>query len=119
MNSNASQGSPACYLEFSSLVCVINDLTYIILLLVFFIFPLFPLPFRSIVQIHANGDVYVGDLKGKYIWTDGTVYMGDWSKGKKDGKGKMIWPWGGSYEGGFKEDVRHGNGKCTWSDRIL
>ena len=44
------------------------------------------------MEIVLNGDVYFGDVKGriphgkgKYTWSDGTVYEGSWEEGKMTG----------------------------------
>lgn len=36
---------------------------------------------------------------GRYIFTSGAVYNGDWVKGKMSGKGKLVNIDGTSYEG--------------------
>ena len=58
----------------------------------------------------ANGDVYVGEVKGgktngkgKITWADGDVYEGEWKDGKRTGKGKYTWADGDVYEGEFKD----------------
>lgn len=53
-----------------------------------------------------NGDIYVGNFAGlvphgfgKYMWTDGTLYCGEWDANKMTGKGLIQWPSGASYDG--------------------
>ncbi|XP_062212143.1 phosphatidylinositol 4-phosphate 5-kinase 1-like isoform X2 [Phragmites australis] len=58
-----------------------------------------------------NGDIYVGNFAGlvphgfgKYMWTDGTLYYGEWDTSKMTGRGVIQWPSGALYDG----DVRGG-----------
>lgn len=71
----------------------------------------------------TNGDVYIGKFKGilphgngKYTWSDGSVYEGDWIDGKMTGKGIIIWPSGAKYEGEFSGSYLHGHGTFTKSN---
>lgn len=71
----------------------------------------------------TNGDVYIGKFKGilphgngKYTWSDGSVYEGDWIDGKMTGKGILIWPSGAKYEGEFSGNYLHGHGTFTKSN---
>ncbi|KAI4343503.1 hypothetical protein L6164_010843 [Bauhinia variegata] len=64
-----------------------------------------------------NGDLYTGTLlgnvphgTGKYLWSDGCMYEGDWKKGKSCGKGKFSWPSGATYEGEFNSGRMDGYG---------
>ena len=93
--------------------------------------------FRIIQPIkYPNGDVYDGEIKnattkdsfgdilvyeirdghGKYIYTDGTVYEGNWKNDKKHGKGKIIYSDGEVYEGEWKNGKMDGKGKYTYSN---
>ncbi|KAL0412738.1 UNVERIFIED_CONTAM: Phosphatidylinositol 4-phosphate 5-kinase [Sesamum radiatum] len=54
--------------------------------------------------------------KGKYAWSDGTVYEGDWEEGKMTGKGKIFWPSQVTYEGDFSGGYLHGFGTFIDSD---
>ncbi|KAF5740289.1 putative phosphatidylinositol-4-phosphate 5-kinase mRNA family protein [Tripterygium wilfordii] len=76
-----------------------------------------------------NGDLYIGSLcgnvphgSGKYLWTDGCMYEGDWRRGKASGKGKFSWPSGATYEGEFKSakmegsDRKHGYGQKRYAN---
>ncbi|KAI4296247.1 hypothetical protein L6164_036220 [Bauhinia variegata] len=70
-----------------------------------------------------NGDAYIGKIKsvlphgkGKYTWSDGTVYEGDWEEGKRTGKGLIVWPSGASYEGEFSGGYLHGHGTFKTPD---
>uniref|UniRef100_M8BYI6 Phosphatidylinositol 4-phosphate 5-kinase n=1 Tax=Aegilops tauschii TaxID=37682 RepID=M8BYI6_AEGTA len=64
-----------------------------------------------------NGDVYVGNFDGlvphgmgKYMWTDGSLYDGEWDKSKMTGRGIIQWPSGASYEGDFRGGFIDGTG---------
>ncbi|CAH9130708.1 unnamed protein product [Cuscuta epithymum] len=72
---------------------------------------------RTTEKVFPNGDIYVGTIKGvlphdkgRYTWSDGTVYDGHWAEGKMDGKGWIIWSSGSSYEGEFCVNYLHGYG---------
>lgn len=54
--------------------------------------------------------------RGKYVWSDGTVYEGDWVEGKMTGKGKILWPSQATYEGDFSGGYLHGFGTLSGSD---
>ncbi|CAL5214326.1 unnamed protein product [Lathyrus oleraceus] len=71
----------------------------------------------------SNGDVYIGQFKGihphgngKYTWSDGTIYEGDWIDGKMTGKGLITWTSGSKYEGEFSGGYLHGQGTFTESN---
>ncbi|OVA19773.1 Phosphatidylinositol-4-phosphate 5-kinase [Macleaya cordata] len=71
----------------------------------------------------SNGDFYTGHLSdnfphgtGKYLWTDGCMYMGEWFRGKTMGRGKFSWPSGATYEGDFKTGYMDGKGTYTGSN---
>lgn len=53
---------------------------------------------------------------GKYTWTNGKIYEGEWANNKMSGQGKMTWPDGKLYEGGFLKDKKHGQGKLIAKD---
>ncbi|CAK9327747.1 unnamed protein product [Citrullus colocynthis] len=70
-----------------------------------------------------NGDLYIGSCfgsvphgSGKYLWTDGCMYEGEWKRGKASGKGKFSWPSGATYEGEFKSGRMEGTGTFIGSD---
>ena len=74
--------------------------------------------------IYMN-DAYVGAWsfgekyyhgKGKLSFADGTVYEGDFDKGKANGYGTFRWPNGDTYVGEWKDDQRTGKGKLTFKD---
>ena len=52
------------------------------------------------------------DGKGKYIWENGEYYIGEWSKGERNGKGTDYYKDNKiRYEGDFLNGKYHGNGK--------
>ncbi|XP_058750374.1 uncharacterized protein LOC131623375 [Vicia villosa] len=64
-----------------------------------------------------NG-VYFGEFKsklfhgkGKYTWSNGTIYEGDWVDGKRTGKGRIIWPCGKKYKGELSKNYSLMGGK--------
>nr|XP_043610630.1 phosphatidylinositol 4-phosphate 5-kinase 6-like [Erigeron canadensis] len=76
-----------------------------------------------IEKIFSNGDIFIGQWNpthipygnGKYIWSDGCIYFGEWHKGMICGKGKFSWPSGATYEGQFKNGYMDGEGTFTGS----
>ena len=56
----------------------------------------------------------VNIVGGKYTWTNGDIYEGEWVNNKRTGKGKYTWVSGDVYEGDFVDGKRTGYGKCTW-----
>ncbi|GJX76015.1 phosphatidylinositol 4-phosphate 5-kinase 6-like protein [Tanacetum coccineum] len=69
-------------------------------------------------KIFSNGDIYIGQWvsencphgDGKYLWSDGCMYFGEWFKGRTNGRGKFSWPSGASYEGEFRNGYMDGEG---------
>ncbi len=47
---------------------------------------------------------------GKYIYSDGTVYTGEFKFGKKSGLGKIVYPNNEIFKGYFLEDKKNGKG---------
>ena len=72
----------------------------------------------EVEKILPNGDFYTGQWldnngphgQGKYLWTDGCMYVGEWQKGGIMGKGRFSWPSGATYEGDFKSGYMDGKG---------
>lgn len=56
------------------------------------------------------------DGKGKYIYTNGFVYEGQFVNGMRDGLGILTEPNGNAYDGMWKADEMNGQGKYTWAD---
>ncbi|KAJ1405392.1 Phosphatidylinositol-4-phosphate 5-kinase, core [Sesbania bispinosa] len=78
---------------------------------------------RFVEKSFSNGDVFIGKIKGilphgngKYTWSDGTVYEGEWVDGKMSGKGLITWSSGAKYEGEFSGSYLHGYGTLTGSN---
>ncbi|XP_062214864.1 phosphatidylinositol 4-phosphate 5-kinase 1-like isoform X2 [Phragmites australis] len=64
-----------------------------------------------------NGDIYVGNFAGlvphgfgKYMWTDGTLYYGEWDTSKMTGRGVIQWPSSASYDGDLRGGFIDGTG---------
>nr|XP_027069832.1 phosphatidylinositol 4-phosphate 5-kinase 9 isoform X2 [Coffea arabica] len=60
-----------------------------------------------------NGESYG---PGKYTWANGNVYLGNLKGGNMSGKGTLTWTNGDSYEGNWLNGMMHGFGIYTWSD---
>ena len=68
--------------------------------------------------VYHNGDVYVGEFKegkrsglGKYVVkADGQVYEGTYLNGQPEGKGKLVMGNKDRYEGDFKNGLADGYG---------
>ena len=55
-------------------------------------------------------------IQGKYTWTDGSVYTGDWFENKIAGYGIYEWLDGRKYEGSWLNNCMHGRGCYSWPD---
>ncbi|KAJ1418925.1 Phosphatidylinositol-4-phosphate 5-kinase, core [Sesbania bispinosa] len=74
----------------------------------------------------SNGESYSGSLyysnipegQGRYVWSDGCVYEGQWRRGMRNGYGKIRWPSGAVYEGEFSGGYIHGTGTYIGSDNL-
>jgi hypothetical protein len=53
---------------------------------------------------------------GMFRWSDGTVYVGRWHSGKRQGHGTLKRPGKWVYDGDFEDDALTGRGIMTWSD---
>ena len=56
---------------------------------------------------------YVRGLKegeGKFLYPDGSTYVGQWKSGKRFGCGKYTYANGDWYDGNWKDDVKDGHG---------
>ena len=49
--------------------------------------------------------------KGKFEWTDGSIYEGEYKMDKKNGFGIFKWPDGRIYKGNWKEGKQDGDGE--------
>ena len=72
---------------------------------------------------YANGSVYVGDFAsglrqgaGVFRTSKGDVYEGQWKNDRFDGNGKLALADGSRYEGNFKDGNRHGTGTQIYAD---
>ena len=71
-----------------------------------------------------RNDIYEGEFKndlregyGKYIYKDGSYYIGEWKKNLKNGKGILYYNNNKKkYEGNFKDDKFYGFGKYIYED---
>ena len=80
-------------------------------------------------EFYTNGNSYKGQKnaqnqrhgKGKYTYSDGSYYYGDWVKNKMVGSGVLYYEDGQvEYDGEWKEDAFEGRGllygrDCDWS----
>lgn len=73
-----------------------------------------------------NGESYSGSLlgnvpegSGKYAWSDGCKFEGEWRCGMRQGYGKLQWPSGAVYEGEFSGGYMHGTGTYTRHDKMI
>ncbi|KAI7725026.1 hypothetical protein M8C21_029797 [Ambrosia artemisiifolia] len=74
-----------------------------------------------------NGEFYSGCLdgnvpegSGKYVWTNGCRYEGEWRRGMWHGYGKLDWPNSGAYyEGEFSGGYMEGTGTYIRADKLV
>ncbi|KAM3340263.1 phosphatidylinositol 4-phosphate 5-kinase 9 [Capsicum galapagoense] len=73
-----------------------------------------------------NGESYSGSLlgnipegSGKYVWSDGCRYEGEWRHGMRHGHGKLEWPSGAVYDGEFSIGYMHGEGMHIAPDKVI
>lgn len=77
--------------------------------------------FRVAEILLPNGECYFGSLlgnvpegSGKYVWSDGCIYEGEWRRGMRHGNGKLKFLSGAVFEGEFSGGYMHGQGTYTW-----
>jgi hypothetical protein len=77
----------------------------------------------SIDTLHFGSDQYIGEVqngkpngKGKYYYTDGSLYDGNFKKGEYYGNGMVKWASGNSYSGEWKDSKMEGIGTKHWAD---
>lgn len=70
---------------------------------------------------YSNGDVYDGQYvndkrqgKGAFIYADGDRYEGDWNNGRIEGYGVYVYEDGERYEGEWRDEAKHGKGVNTY-----
>ena len=71
----------------------------------------------------SNGCQYQGNFfknlfhgKGKYNWNEHKYYDGTWDKGEINGNGKFVYNDGSFYEGEFIKGKKFGKGKYVWNE---
>lgn len=64
---------------------------------------------RVVMQDKKNPSYREG--RGLMIFSDGSLYEGDWQKDKQDGFGRHIHLDGDVYEGQWKDNMAHGLGR--------
>ncbi|KAL5546058.1 hypothetical protein UlMin_005745 [Ulmus minor] len=81
--------------------------------------------FRVGELLLSNGESFSGSVlgnipegRGKYVWSDGCIYEGEWRRGMRHGSGKLQWPSGAVYEGEFSGGYMHGTGTYIGSDNL-
>ena len=55
---------------------------------------------------------------GKYTYSDGSTYDGDWYQNKIDGLGTQIWSDGKEYYGQWEKNYMHGYGFYVYADKM-
>ncbi|KAF6171556.1 hypothetical protein GIB67_018080 [Kingdonia uniflora] len=82
--------------------------------------------FRVCELLLPNGDSYSGSMlgnvlegSGKYTYSDGCLYEGEWRRGMRHGNGKIQWPSGAIYEGEFSGGYYHGTGTYVRPDKMI
>ena len=73
----------------------------------------------------SDGSYYEGEFNGSrsgngtQVYSNGSIYIGDWAEDQKAGNGYFIWPDNGNiYDGIFAENVRNGEGTLYTLDRL-
>jgi hypothetical protein len=62
---------------------------------------------------------WVNGLKngaGKYTWTDGRIYKGEFRENKIHGMGMLRTRYGDTYIGMWEDNLQHGKGKYIWKN---
>jgi len=73
--------------------------------------------------IYTDGSIYTGNWTldriqnyGIMKYANSAIYKGQWQNGRKHGKGVFIHPKGSSYDGDWVDEEFHGFGKYIWSN---
>ena len=53
---------------------------------------------------------------GPHILDTGSIYVGTWKNGQREGKGSQYWNDGSIYEGYWMNDMANGSGRLIHSD---
>jgi hypothetical protein len=57
------------------------------------------------------------DGAGVYSYADGSVYRGEWRRGRRHGRGRLAWAGGDVFEGGRAGGEMHGQGRLAGRGR--
>ena len=57
-----------------------------------------------------------GEGRGKYTYSHGDKYEGEWKDGEQNGQGTLTWSDGDKYEGEYKDGSPNGQGTETLPD---
>ncbi|KAL3140637.1 hypothetical protein ABBQ32_005204 [Trebouxia sp. C0010 RCD-2024] len=84
----------------------------------------YPAPAKKDEEEEAKpGDKFEGNLihgqregKGKYTWSNGCYYDGDYKNHMRHGNGTLTLPDKGRYEGDWSENKMHGQGFYTYAN---
>ncbi|MCB9296939.1 MAG: caspase family protein [Lewinellaceae bacterium] len=60
--------------------------------------------------------VFCGDGPGKYAYSDGSLYVGEFFNGMPQGNGTVYYASGNRYEGGWKQHTPHGRGVMYYAN---
>jgi hypothetical protein len=61
-------------------------------------------------------EIYEGNGKGLYVFSDGSKFLGEWKDGLRHGQGKYTYHNGDKYEGEYKDGIQNGQGTLTRSN---
>jgi hypothetical protein len=53
---------------------------------------------------------------GRYVFSDGATYTGEWQDNLFDGVGSHTWPTGAVYSGQWNKGSMQGHGRLAWAD---
>jgi len=66
-------------------------------------------------QLKNCNNTFCDNVKGKYDYGDGSIYVGDFVAGQGDGNGKCTYANGDVYIGSWKNHAPHGEGKLVFA----
>jgi hypothetical protein len=80
-----------------------------------------------VARIQYENGYYIGEVigpenspveegKGRFVWSNGDTYEGDFLGGTRTGKGMFRWVNGDTYEGEFLNGARTGKGAIRWAN---
>ncbi len=79
-------------------------------------------PTEEAAEERKDGECTEGDCengKGTKAYPDGSKYIGEFEKGRRDGQGTYTYSDGGNYTGGWRENLRHGKGTDTFTNGVI